>query len=138
MTKAWSDMSERERDAALHHKAFGRHIEYGPIPCPDGRAGCMVAHMGYTSEGVPIPSYTTSLDAMRLVEGVIEETGLQRRYLEELATLQEHRSIACDLDCLAYEDAAAAHALWGFVCATAALRASAAYTVLKENHATPT
>lgn len=134
MTKPWSDMKPREQDAALHQVAFGKHVEYGPIPCPDKRPGCMVAHLSYTSEGVRVPSYTTSLDAMRLVEDELAQQGLQREYLHRLAGMQQG-SIACDVDCLDYESTPPL-ALWSFVCATPAQRAEAAYAVLREHHAT--
>ena len=108
MTKPWREMTDRERDAALA-----------------------------TVAGLGILPYTISLDAMRLVERVIEGRNMQRRYLEELAAREKHGSIACDLDCLAYEGASP-RALWDFVCATPAQRAEAAYIVLREAHAPPT
>lgn len=122
--KPWSSLTDRERDAALHHAAFGGHIEFGPIPCPDGRAGCLVVHRGYTSEGVPVPCYITSLDAMRLVEDEIERRDKVYWYLLEL-----YRT-TCDAPDMEAIRFIHFHEAWFIQRATPAQRAEAAWRVL--------
>lgn len=53
---------------ALHRPPFVK----GLVPCPDGRPGCCVAHLGdFDAQGVRLPDYSDDLAAAwRLVEAV--------------------------------------------------------------------
>lgn len=83
--KLWSDMTPRERDATIHQVVFDKHVEHGRIPCPDGKPGCLVLHFGYTSDGVPVPCYTTDDTACRLLLQEIEQRRLQSAYIPALS-----------------------------------------------------
>lgn len=85
--KTWEEMTPREQDASIHHQIFGNHVEYGHVPCPDNKQGCLVAHFGFTSNGVPIPLYTTDHAACRLVEDEIERRELWGTYLSALVDI---------------------------------------------------
>lgn len=120
----WSSMTDRERDAALHKSLHHRHNVEGEVYC-DGEheknEGC---------DWRPLPTYSTSFDAVRMIEDEIEKRGMQREYLHQLVGMQQG-SVALDIDCLDYEGTMP-RALWSLVCATPAQRAEAAYRVLRE------
>lgn len=138
MSKDWSSLTDRERDAALA-QSLGWVLNPPNVrglgwQTPDGRFLGTDAH----------PHYTQSLDAMRTVEDEIERRGLIGRYQNALISV-------LDLDMQVFNSAIElsphvapsipnntfewdGHAyLWRLLHATPAQRAEAAYKTLKEH-----
>lgn len=79
--KLWSSMTDRERDAALAEAIGWDDITYWQDGAVSGR------HETNGGQLLEIPTFTTSLDAVRLVEGVIEERNLGFEYVRALCSV---------------------------------------------------
>lgn len=120
--KTWADMTPREQDAAL-----ALAIGYTPCGCsnPECDLWAPPDHLNDGQSYRPFLSFTTSLDAMRLVEEEIEKRGFDNEYVAALRELQPRPEF--------YKGLA-----WRLMRSTPAQRAEAAYTVLRDAHAATT
>lgn len=137
MTNSWSSLTGRERDATKneawvdmdnHEREEALAILLGWKKNPEGVRGIgWVSPVGQHILG-GLPSFTISLDAMRLAEEEIERRGLQ----------VEYSSILKDIVAVAHPLQPDQHfmsAVWRLIHAGAAQRAEAAYKVLSAENA---
>lgn len=99
MTKTWDEMKPRERDVLTAERVMGitvfyltspRVLFYGvdgiDRPCDAGEPYELSGMDGKTP--MPLPFFSQDIRACRLIDDVIEQRGVQQRYIEELASLR--------------------------------------------------
>lgn len=79
MTKPWSEMEPRERDALVAEKIFNLTLNY-EFAEELGAPSVPALRDQYDEWGI-LPEYTTDHTAVRLVEDEIERRGIDARYL---------------------------------------------------------
>lgn len=128
-SEPWSSMTDRERDAALA-TLLGMSSQEEETYWPNTE----LVWRDKDGMKVPAPTFTTSLDAMRLVEDEIEQRGLQEVYIRAFVDILEFPDIEV-FDSAIETNSPHAPAMWDVLWqiahATPAQRAEAAWRVLR-------